>query len=331
MRLGHDSCPHGTDQPIAKHGESQGVVSEHFGSEFAQLLIDLMSGADPHRSTSVITFNYDLACDFALNCHGVPVDYALGENIRAGAIPLLKRAARDLGPGDGRHLVAAGRPHRQGHQGGQAARRGLTRTGDALSKDKHWDSYIDHKHSVGFYVDFLRCALDHALTEHAALYQWFGIMRAEVIWQSWREVGLLPHQVLIWKKSRSVLTYSHFMWDYEPMMYGWREGHMPKVKPPADSRAVWEIESKIEDAPGSVHPTMKPVETIRRPIAYHTRPGELIYEPFCGSGTALIAAEELGRSCYALEQSPQYVDVAVARWEAFSGRKATRERDGRQQ
>ena len=59
---------------------------------------------------------------------------------------------------------------------------------------------------------------------HAAIYQWFGIMRTEVIWQSWREVGLLPHQVLIWKKSRSVLTYSHFMWDYEPMMYGWRAG-----------------------------------------------------------------------------------------------------------
>ena len=58
---------------------------------------------------------------------------------------------------------------------------------------------------------------------------------------------------------------------------------MPKQKPPADSRAVWEIESKIEDAPGSIHPTMKPVETIRRPIAYHTKPGGLIYEPFCGS------------------------------------------------
>jgi len=63
-------------------------------------------------------------------------------------------------------------------------------------------------------------------------------MRTEVIWQSCREVGLLPQQVLIWRKSRSVLTYSRFLWDYEPMMYGLREGHAPKAKPPADAKAV---------------------------------------------------------------------------------------------
>ena len=134
--------------------------------------------------------------------------------------------------------------------------------------------------------------------------------------------------MLIWKKTRSVLTYSHFMWDYEPMMYGWPQGHMPKVKPPADAKAVWEIASKIDDGAGSVHPTMKPVETIRRPISYHTRPGGLLYEPFSGSGTALIAAEELGRTCYAMELAPQFIDVAVARWEAFSGKKAKLERHG---
>jgi DNA modification methylase len=150
-------------------------------------------------------------------------------------------------------------------------------------------------------------------------------MRTEVIWAAWREVGLLPHQVLIWLKSRSVLTYSHYMWNYEPFMYGWPVGHMPKRKPPPDARAVWEIASRIEDAPGSVHPTIKPVETIRRPIAYHTTPGGLIYEPFCGSGTALIAAEELGRTCYALELSPTFCDVAVARWQAFTGKSASRE------
>jgi len=72
-----------------------------------------------------------------------------------------------------------------------------------------------------------------------------------------------------------------------------------------------------------VHPTQKPVETVKRPIAYHTKPGGLIYEPFSGSGTALIAAEDTGRVCYAIEQSPAFVDVAVARWEAFTGKKAT--------
>jgi DNA modification methylase len=197
----------------------------------------------------------------------------------------------------------------------------------AATKDKHWDSYIDHEHSVSFYVEFLRAAIDKALSESAAIYECFGIMRTEVIWQAWREVGLLPHQVLIWKKSRAVLTYSHFMWDYEPIMYGWREGHMPTSKPPADSRAVWEIESRIEDGAGSIHPTMKPVELIRRPIGYQTKPGGLIYEPFAGSGTALIAAEMTGRRCYAMELSPAYVDAAVARWERFAGKTAAKAGD----
>jgi DNA modification methylase len=230
---------------------------------------------------------------------------------------------------DGRRagLMATDPPYLVGYVGGQHPA-SEANEGKA-TKDKHWDAYIDHEHSVEFYVDFLKVALEHALTEDAAVYQWFGIMRTEVVWEAWRRVSLLPHQVLIWKKTRAVLTYSHFMWDYEPFMYGWPEGHMPKAKPPADARAVWEIESRIDDGAGSIHPTMKPVETIRRPITYHTKPGGLIYEPFCGSGTALIAAEETGRACYAMELSPVYVDAAVARWSAFTGKEAKLDR-GRQ-
>ena len=67
---------------------------------------------------------------------------------------------------------------------------------------------------------------------------------------------------------------------------------------------------------------MKPVELIRRPILYHMHPGELIYEPFSGSGTALIAAEMTGRRCYALELSPAFVDVAILRWQRFAGQEA---------
>jgi len=190
---------------------------------------------------------------------------------------------------------------------------------------KHWDAYIDHEHSVAFYVEFLKTAIENALAEEAAIYQCFGAMRSDVVFAAWRTAGLLPHQMLIWHKSRAVLTHCDFLWDYEPLMYGWVQGSRPpsSLRPPANTQAVWEIASQIEDTPGSIHPTMKPVELIRRPILYHTRPGELIYEPFSGSGTALIAAEDTGRVCYAMEQSPQFVDVAVARWEAFTGKKAT--------
>ena len=190
---------------------------------------------------------------------------------------------------------------------------------------KHWDAYIDQEHSVAFYVEFLRAAVENALAEEAAIYQCFGAMRSEVLFAAWRTAGLLPHQMLIWHKSRAVLTHCDFLWDYEPVMYGWVQGSRPpsSLRPPANTQAVWEIASGgDEEGVAGTHPTIKPVELIRRPILYHTRPGGLIYEPFSGSGTAIIAAEDSGRVCYAIEQSPAFVDCAVARWSAFTGKKA---------
>lgn len=190
--------------------------------------------------------------------------------------------------------------------------------------EKNWDAYVDPEHSAEFYSAFLSAATCEALTDAPAVYQFFAIARVECVLAAWRRVGLLPHQTLIWKKSRAVLTYSDYLWDYEPFLYGWIEGRRPERRPPADARCVWEVESTIDDAPGAVHPTIKPVELVRRPIIYHTSPGDAVYEPFCGSGTALIACEQTGRACRAIEQSPVFCDVALARWEAFTGGKAVR-------
>ena len=77
------------------------------------------------------------------------------------------------------------------------------------------------------------------------------------------------------------------------------------------------------------HPTQKPVELMRRPILNHTKAGELVYDPFLGSGTTLAAAEATERVCYGLELDPKYVDVVVERWQGLSGKKATLEGDGR--
>ena len=78
-----------------------------------------------------------------------------------------------------------------------------------------------------------------------------------------------------------------------------------------------------------MHGTQKPVECMRRPIENNSAPGEAVYEPFSGSGTTIIAAEMAGRACHAVELDPRYVDVAVRRWQAFTGRQAVLERDGR--
>ncbi len=110
-------------------------------------------------------------------------------------------------------------------------------------------------------------------------------------------------------------------------MVGWIKGSRPRTHPPNDARAVWDVEQRegTEAGAGHDHPTMKPVELLRRPIDWHTPPGKLIYEPFCGSGTAIIAAEMTGRRCQALELSPAFCDVAVRRWEAFTGKEARRD------
>lgn len=191
----------------------------------------------------------------------------------------------------------------------------------AETRDKHWDDYNEADGS-DFFARFLRVALEHALTDRPAIYQWHATRRQALVEEARKENGLLVHQTIIWFKARAVLTRSHYMWQHEPCFYGWIEGRVPELKPPADAKSVWEINQQGES--DGIHPTQKPVEIVKRPIEYHTRPGDLIYEPFSGSGTALIAAEQTGRRCYAMELAPEFVDVAVTRWEQFTGNAAIR-------
>ena len=193
--------------------------------------------------------------------------------------------------------------------------------------NKKWDEYTDPESAISFFQRFLEAAIAEALTERPFVYQWFASMRADLVLAAWRNAGLLPHQQLIWKKSRIVLTRCDFLWDYEPCMYGWIKGMRPptELAPPNTARTVWEIDSKIEDGAKGIHPTMKPVEVVKRPIEYHTKPGQLIFEPFSGSGTAIIAAEMTGRSCRAIELSPKFVQVAIERWQRFTGKQAQRQ------
>lgn len=188
-------------------------------------------------------------------------------------------------------------------------------------KDKHWDDYQDPDQASDFFFAFITASLP-CLHEHAAIYQWHADLRRTMVQSAWERAGIHIHQILIWFKSRPVLTRSHYMWQHEPCMYGWMKGKCPKRKPDASSRSVWEISQKGEC--DGIHPTQKPVELFARPIGYHTVAGEICYDPFLGSGTTLIAAEKLGRKCYGIEIAPIYCDVIIARWQAFTGKKAKR-------
>lgn len=184
------------------------------------------------------------------------------------------------------------------------------------SNNKHWDSYIDPKSSVEFFSNFLRVAIAQALVDNPAIYQWHASRRQALVEAAWKENGLLFHQQLIWVKSRPILTRSHFMWQHEPCFYGWIEGKPPTLRPPVsgENSSVWTIDGEQD----GIHPTQKPLAIFERPIGYHTETGALVYEPFSGSGSQIIAAAKTGRRCYAMELAPEFVDVARIRWTNFA-------------
>jgi DNA modification methylase len=188
-------------------------------------------------------------------------------------------------------------------------------------RDKHWDAYQDPETGIAFFEAYLKAALPHG-KGGVPVYQWHAHRRQDLVDEAWKRVGLLRHQQIIWVKAHAVLTRSHYMWQHEPCLYGWMEGTPPALRPPPNATTIWEIDQK--DAALIDHPTVKPVEIFARPIRFHTVPDDVCLEPFSGSGTQIIAAEQLGRRCFAMEKAPEYVDVAVARWQKLTGTKAER-------
>ncbi len=124
---------------------------------------------------------------------------------------------------------------------------------------------------------------------------------------------------IIWRKPHFPISRGHYTYQHEPCWYGVRKGATAHWIGDAKQSSVWEV-SLDENVPGG-HSTQKPVELFTRAIANHK--GD-VFEPFCGSGTCLIACHQLSRKCYAMEISPEYCDVILARWEAFTGEKAVK-------
>jgi DNA modification methylase len=131
--------------------------------------------------------------------------------------------------------------------------------------------------------------------------------------------GFQVRQQIIWAKDRFALGRGHYHYQHEPCWYAVRaKGHWAGDR---SQTSLWQIKSREDGGHG--HGTQKPVECMRRPILNNSSPGQAVYDPFLGSGTTLIAAETTGRACFAIEIDPIYVDVAVRRWQAFTGVPAT--------
>lgn len=154
-------------------------------------------------------------------------------------------------------------------------------------------------------------------------YVWHAGRHASAVQQSLEACGFEIRCQLIWAKPRFAISRGHYHWQHEPCWYAVKgKGHWQGDR---SQTTLWTIpHNKSETG----HSTQKPVECMRRPIENNSSPGQAVYEPFSGSGTTLIAAEMTGRVCYAMELSPAYVDVAVRRWQQFTGKPATLEETG---
>jgi DNA modification methylase len=170
------------------------------------------------------------------------------------------------------------------------------------------------------------------IAPHAAIYCWHAHKRCGAIQKIWADLGILDHQSIVWVKPTPVFGRVFWHFRHEPCMMGWVKGSMPTHDGDhsMEKNSVWELgwedgqggtKSRVT---GNEHPTQKPVEIFARPMRKHTKPGQVCYEPFSGSGSQIIAGEQEGRRVFAMEISPVFVDVAVRRWEKFTGETAQR-------
>lgn len=208
------------------------------------------------------------------------------------------------------------------------------------------NDYMDKTQFYEFLVKAFE-RLKSALKPGGSFYIWYATQSGSEFSRALEDVGLQSHQDLIWNKNQLVLGKSDYQWKHEPCKYGWKEGaahyfiserdhttviededfhnfdkkHLIKLL-----ESIYSQESSIIDCErptkAALHPTMKPIKLMGYLIKNSSKPGEKVLDLFGGSGSTLIACEQLGRKCYMMEYDPKYVDVIIERWETLTGQKA---------
>jgi len=173
-----------------------------------------------------------------------------------------------------------------------------------------WDEFVGA---------FCKTMFDYSL-DGAPIYLVMSAQEWPVIDRNLREVGFHWSSTVIWAKDRLVLSRKDYHTQYEPIWYGWN-ADAPRLVGVEDRKQsdLWEIERPSRS---ELHPTMKPIELVQRSLLNSSKPGSIVLDPFGGSGSTLIAAEQTNRKCRMVELDPQYCDVILERWEKFTGKTA---------
>jgi DNA modification methylase len=168
------------------------------------------------------------------------------------------------------------------------------------------------------------CVLINSHTD-GAVYICMSSSELQTLQSAFKSAGGHWSTFIIWAKDRFTLGRADYQRQYEPILYGWPEGVKRHWCGDRDQGDVWNIERPHKN---DLHPTMKPVSLVERAIRNSSRKGDLVFDPFGGSGTTLIAAEKTGRHASLIELDPKYVDVIVRRWQEFTGETAVLESSG---
>lgn len=242
--------------------------------------------------------------------------------------------------GEQAHLLLTDPPYNVDYQGG------------TKEKMKIANDNMDDVAFVGFLTAAFNCATQ-AMRPGAAFYIWHADSKGWEFRSALKEAGLTLRETLIWVKNALVLGRQDYQWRHEPCLYGWKEGaahyfvddrsqstviedagvDYRKLKKDELLKIVLQLTDVsvpntviYEDKPtkNDIHPTMKPVKLMARLIKNSTRQQELVLDLFGGSGSTLIACEQINRKCFTMEYDPKYCDAIIDRYEKLTGQEAER-------
>lgn len=193
-----------------------------------------------------------------------------------------------------------------------------------IAKDR--DIANDGFMSDGEYTEFTKAWLSPALPHLAkknSIYVFNSDKMVFALRQAFVELGLKVAQLIVWVKSQPVIGRLDYLPQHELILYGWKGTH--EFRRGKDKSVIF----VPKPARSGLHPTMKPVSLMRRLILNSTKVGDVVYDPFGGSGTTLIACEHTKRRCVTVEMDPEYCRTIINRWEKLTGHEAEVIRNGR--
>lgn len=190
--------------------------------------------------------------------------------------------------------------------------------GKTKEKLKIQNDKMDDVRFRSFLIDAFHCA-NSAMQYGASFYIWHADSEGHNFRNACIEVGWNIRQCLVWVKNAIVLGRQDYQWKHEPCLYGWKDGAPHKWYSDRKQSTVLEFNKPNRS---DKHPTMKPVELFAYQMENSSKDGDIVLDIFGGSGTTMVAAEQLGRKAYVMELDPHYCDVILERWENLTGKKA---------